>query len=218
MGIRKLHLLGILHSTLALASGGQLRELRLGLELQEWVPESLIEETLTSERKIGALAKLEEVGPQKRYRFVALMPVAPSVSQTELKVREVSKFVGSLPYVERAKYDEAKRTLDIRGGIFSYVLESVLQFEAFRPQEIKFHVIQGHLSGLRGQVRFHSLKERGTLVALQGEILGGEYPPAWIMEKGAEIALTVAGKKLRNMIESETPLSSDLPTPKKRFF
>lgn len=159
---------------------------------------------ILNEREVMAQATLQSFNPPlKRYSFYSAMVVHASLAQTRSVLTNYELYAKMIPYVDRAEYHASSHLLHIEGGIWRFKLISNVQFEEKSDQWIRFRVVSGHFTGLTGEIFFESLGEKGTGVYFAGEQVGENWPPALILERGAEIVFEFTAKKMRSVIESQ---------------
>lgn len=169
-----------------------------------------IYQKVMKERDIQVQAQLEDVPGsliQKKYSIYAAMFVDSNLKHTRAILTDYHLYTELIPYVSRADYDAASHVLTIQGGIWRYILHSRVKFDEKSEGWIHFTVIQGDFFGLEGDMYLESLeagpKGLGTLAYLHGEVEGSHWPPALIIEKGAEIVFGFTSQHMRSYIESE---------------
>lgn len=162
-----------------------------------------------NDRDIQVHASLDPIGDtgQKKYSIYAAMFVDSNLKHTRGVLTDYALYTQLIPYVDRADYDAASHILTIQGGIWRYILRSRVKFDERGDGWIHFTVIQGDFSGMQGDMYLESLeagaKGLGTLAYLHGEVIGNKWPPALIVEKGAEIVFGFTSQHMRSYIESE---------------
>jgi hypothetical protein len=167
---------------------------------------------VVSDREIMTSASLDEVkAPLKRYSFYAAMLARAGVDKTRRILTDYRLYVKMVPYVDKAEFDDKTRILRIEGGILGFRLASLVRFEERGDRWIRYRIVGGHFVGMEGDIVFESLGEKGTVVYFGGEQLGRKWPPAFVIERGAEIVFGFTAKKMRSYIESP---ESDAPAPK----
>ena len=111
-----------------------------------------------------------------------------------------------VPYIDKSNYNPQTRNLDLEGGIFHFRLASQLHFEERSDRWIHYTVVAGHFRGLSGDLFFEPLEiatGSGTLVYMRGEQTGKSFPPAFVVERGAEIVFGFTAKRMRSYIEGD---------------
>jgi ribosome-associated toxin RatA of RatAB toxin-antitoxin module len=149
------------------------------------------------EREVAVHADLEG----ERYEIYAAMLVRASPRRTREILTDYRVYARLIPYVDEARFDEKTRRLELRGGIWKYRLSSTLQFTEHSDRWIAFEVVEGHFRGMRGAFHFEPRDERGTLVYMRGDHRQAQWPPAMIVEQGAEIVFGFTAKRMRSYIE-----------------
>jgi hypothetical protein len=164
------------------------------------------------ERDIEVHASLDDLtdskSPQsvmKKYSIYAAMFVDSNVKHTHAVLTNYALYPQMISYVDRADYDATTHVLTIQGGIWHYVLRSRVKFDERSEGWIHFTVIQGDFFGLQGDMYLEQIeagpKGLGTLAYLHGEVTGAKWPPALIIEKGAEIVFGFTAQHMRSYIE-----------------
>ena len=146
----------------------------------------------------------------KDYSLYGVMLVRASLRQTHDILTDYPLYAKMIPYVERSAYDPAHHSLSITGGIWKFQMSSEVSFEEKSPRWIHYRVIGGSFTGMEGDMMFEAFEDKGTLVFIQAKSQGKEWPPAFIVERGAEIVFGFAGKKMRSFIEEQ---KREIPTP-----
>jgi hypothetical protein len=174
-------------------------------------------------------------GALRWYGFYAAMLIRSSLPRTRAALTNYRLYPKLVPHVDRAEFDEKTRVLSLEGGLWKYRLASQIRFEEIGERWIRFEFVGGHFQGMRGELVLESVGEAGTLVAMRGETFGKRWPPALIVEQGAQIVFSLTGNKMRSFIESqkraedvigtESPVAApvkkgethDLPQPRRRL-
>lgn len=151
------------------------------------------------EDEIAAYASLD----QDLYRFYTAMRVKVGIKLTRVLLTDYRLYAKMIRYVERAEYSPTTHILDIVGGIWKFRLSSSVLFEERSPDLIRFEIVRGHFDRLKGNLIFEDLGEKGTLVAIQGSRKSQEWPPKFVMERGAEIVFRYAAHRMRSYVESQ---------------
>ena len=178
---------------------------------QERAPEilSLIkpdhQKRVLEEREILTSATLGAADAQKqrRYQFYSAMLVRAPVTVTRRILTDYALYSKLISYVDLAQYDPIQKTLQIEGGIWSFKLRSRLQFDERSPGWIRFRIIEGHFRGLEGDFLIEDRGEGRTLVMMRGHQSGSDWPPKFVIERGAEIVFGFTAKRMRTYIESQ---------------
>lgn len=174
------------------------------------------------------------------YRFISAMKVHARVEQTKRVLTQAFEIYASeVPYVQTAEWDPIKKALHVVGGVWKYMLSSWVRFEdkpGFSSQSpgaerVGFKVIDGHFTGLEGDLLFFPLESSpngvtfkgGTLAVIQGKHSAPQWPPGIVMEQGAALVMNFTAKRMRRYIENinentkPNPSQSSLPQPRRRF-
>jgi hypothetical protein len=160
----------------------------------------------------------------KHYHYYGAMLAHASVEQTRKVLTDYPTFAKIIPYVDKAEFDAENKSLWIEGGIFNFKIGSRVQFKDKGDRWIGYTITEGSFKGLVGDVFFEALSDKGSLVFLRGDLTAENWPPGFVIERGAEIVFGVAGQKLKSQIESRkmdgpgmtpAPGGSALPTPLK---
>jgi hypothetical protein len=176
---------------------------------------------VTEDREIMTHARLEEVSPQpfksknplKNYTIYAAMLVNQSLEETRRVLTDYSLYSEMIPYVDRASYAPATHVLELAGGIWKFNLQSSLLMEENGDRWIAFRIVDGHFRGMRGNIFFERFNEKSTLVYLGGSLKGRQWPPSFVIERGAEVVFGFTGKKMRSYIEEQKKPTPAHPHP-----
>ncbi len=151
-------------------------------------------------------ASLEEIpGPPaglKRYAFYAAIVVRASMKQTHDAFVDY-RLYQKIPYVDHAHYQPQTGILTVRGGIWKFRLASTIQLKEVSERWVQFEILHGHFRGMKGDLLFESLGEKDTIAFFRGETTGTTWPPAFVIERGAEVVFSFTGRYLKKFIESE---------------
>ena len=170
-------------------------------------PKSL--QAVLDDRDIVTSANLgsEQAGsgqpPLRPYSIYAAMLVHASLGETRTILTDYRLYPKMTSYVQQADYDPHTQDLKIRGGIWRYLLVSTVHFEEKSDHWIHFLITGGHFKGLGGDIFFESAEENGTLVYLRGALSERQWPPAFIIERGAEIVFGFTARRMRTYIEAQ---------------
>lgn len=160
---------------------------------------------LVEDKESAVHASLDDVSGSetlKKYTFYAAMLAGASVTQTRHVLLDYPLLAKMVPYVKRSEYNSATRTLTIEGGIWNFVMRSLVQFEERGDRWLHFRIVGGHFTGLSGEIYFESAGEKGTLVYFSGAQEGTKWPPKFILERGAEIVFGFTARRMRSYLES----------------
>ena len=165
-----------------------------------------ISRKVLEDRLIETHASLDKIdgGERKRYSFHAVMAVHAPIERTHRILTDYSLYSKMIPYIDEADYSPATHLMKLRGGIWAFRLASQLRFSERSDRWIHFDIIGGHFTGLAGDIFFESAGEKGTLVYMKGEQQGSGFPPAFVIERGAEIVFSFTARKMRSYIESQS--------------
>lgn len=178
---------------------------------------------VVQDKSIQSYASLDRVEssqsdpPLKKYSFYAAMLTRTGLTRTRKVLTDYELYSKLIPYIDEAKYYPETHRLDLKGGIWKFKLTSVLRFEEIGDRWIRFRIVGGHFTGLVGDIFFESYEDKGTLVYMRGEQEGYHWPPAFIIEKGAEIVFEFTARRMRSYIESEPGTTHDerqVPQPR----
>jgi hypothetical protein len=93
--------------------------------------------------------------------------------------------------------------LELKGGIWKWKLSSILRFEEKGDRWIHFQIVGGHFTGMTGDIFFEpQTGTPDTLVYMRGNQFGSHWPPAFILEQGAQIVFEFTAKRMRSYLES----------------
>lgn len=168
---------------------------------------SEVYQRVVNDREIMAHADLDG----EKYSFYASMLVRSSEAECQKILTNYKLYSEMIPYVSETGFDASKKVLMIAGGIWKFRAKMWLQFEDVSPNWTKFKIIQGHFTGLEGDIIYESLGEKGTLVHLRGGQTAQQWPPRIVIERGAEIVFVATAKSMRSYIESKKRESLDQP-------
>jgi hypothetical protein len=102
--------------------------------------------------------------------------------------------------------------LTLKGGIWKWKLHSILRFEEKSDRWIHYQIVGGHFTGMTGDIFFEPVSgaqsSTGTLVYMRGSQQGTQWPPAFILEQGAQIVFEFTAKRMRSYLESVQANSS----------
>ncbi len=141
--------------------------------------------------------------PLRSYSFYALMRVNAPLGLTRATLTNYRLYGEMVPYIDHVEFDEARRVLLIEGGIWKYQLRSRVRFDEQGDRWIHYRVVSGHFTGLEGDIFFEPFGEGGGLVYFTGAMVGRRWPPAFVVERGAEIVFGFTGKRMRSFLESQ---------------
>jgi hypothetical protein len=160
---------------------------------------------VTQNREVISAAHLSDPGENgtRRYDFSAVMSVNSSVRLAREALTDYPSFQKMIPFVRKSNYDSKTQTLELEGGLWGFTVNSFIRFEEASDKWIKFRVVKGHFTGMTGDI-FLEPNERGqTLIYIRGDQVGSEWPPKFIIERGAEMTLTVSGRRMRGLVEDK---------------
>ncbi len=175
------------------------------------------------EREIHSAASLRdaEADGRRSYSFLTVMQVSAPVARVRDVLTDYALYEKLIPYVSKSRYDPKKKTLEVEGGLWNYRLQSTVRFREESERRLAFEVIDGSFRGMVGTLDFEGVAERGSLVSLQGSQTGKDFPPKFLIERGAEIVFSFAGKKMRDLIEERSRQaggsSNEYPQPQRKF-
>lgn len=172
------------------------------------------------------LSSDKEGDKTQKYEFYVTLRVPSPMKFVDPILNQYDLYQKMVPFVEMTRYDSRKKILELKGGIWNFKLHSFFQFYPRSPGWTEFEVIRGHLKGIRGHILLEPIGEGDTLVYFGGGMKGTQFPPALVMEQGAEIALSFTAKKMRSYIQEqkkqfyqkrEKSHDSTLPKPRRRL-
>jgi hypothetical protein len=172
------------------------------------------------DREVAKHAQLET----GRYSFYAAMLAHAGLERTRRVLTNYELYAKLVPFIETAKYSPIEQTLEIYGGVLGFYLRSWVRFDERSDQWIHYRIVRGHFAGLEGDIFFENEGEKGTLVYFAGSQRGDKWPPAFVIERGAEIDPEAPPErdkhKEANPSENPAPAISprqDLPRPRSRL-
>jgi len=144
----------------------------------------------------------------QHYSFYAAMLVRASERQTRSVLTNYALYSKMISYIDRTVYDPKTQVLDLSGAIFGYRLHSWVRFEQVGDHWIRFRIIRGHFTGMTGEILFESGRDFSskpenaldTLVYMGGSLTAPHWPPAFIVERGAEIVFGLTARRMRSYI------------------
>ena len=161
------------------------------------------------DREVQVNAKLEDVPSAghdetklRPYRFYSLVLIRASLERTRSVLTDYPLYARLVPFVEKAVPSEDGRTIELQGGVLGWKMRSIVQFEERGARALGYRIVAGAFAGMEGQAIFESRGEKGTLVHFSGSTVGSEFPPKFILERGAEIVFGFTGRRMRSYIES----------------
>jgi hypothetical protein len=169
------------------------------------------------EREVMASASLDGVPGSdslKRYSFYTVVLIRSGLAPTRAVLTDYKIYKEIISYIDRADFDPATQTLHVEGGIWKFRLASWVRFEERSERWIRYKIVRGHFAGLEGDMLFEPAGEKGTLVLMRGEQTGTSWPPAFVLERGAEIVFGFTAGRMRSYVESQKrPDAAPSPTP-----
>ncbi len=137
------------------------------------------------------------------YSFYASMLVKAGASLTRQILTDYQLYEKMIPYVDKARFNSATKVLDIEGGIWKFKLRSSVLFQERGENWVHYKIVQGHFEDLEGDIFFEDVPERGTAVYFRGAKSGDHWPPAFVIETGAEIVFGFTAKRMRSYVEEQ---------------
>lgn len=180
-----------------------------------------IQTKLIRERAAWSQAELGAADPAgvRTYRFFSAVVMRAGPTMVRRILSDPTHYSSLIPYVSESRVIRSMGPDDgwvsLRGGIFGYELISRVKFEVKpspAPNEASVHyeIKEGHFTGLKGGLwvdtaQAHAAKNPtdGTLVWITGSVSGTQWPPALVIERGAEIVFDFTAKRMRSYIEDE---------------
>jgi hypothetical protein len=160
---------------------------------------------IMEDREVITYADLkDESGEWKHYQYHAAMLVKGSLRATHETLTDYALYSRIIPYIDKTEFDPRTRLLHVEGGIWKFRLASVARFEERSPRWVHYEIVGGHFKGLQGDLFFESRGEKGTLVYIGGAARGTQWPPAFVVERGAEIVFAFTGRRMRSWVEDDS--------------
>ncbi len=157
---------------------------------------------LLEDREVMSQAALDEApGGLSRYGFTTAVLIHASRKATYGALTDYSLYAKMIPYIQRADFDKNSHILKLEGGLWGFNLISQIRFDE-TPDRVGYEFVGGHFRGLKGEMLFEDRGEKGTLVLLRGEQLGKEFPPKFLITRGAEIVFGFTARRMRSYVES----------------
>ncbi len=192
--------LGVIGGTFA-AFPGHSAQLKVdvpetGCESQYTAPQL---KSMIEDRDVNAQARLD----QDYYGFKAAMLVHTSVDVAYKVLTDYAVYKKLVPYIDRTDFDPSTKRLILEGGIWKFRLSSLIEFSETPGKLVRYRIIAGHFAGLTGEMRFEGKGEKGVLVCFKGGVSGTQWPPRFVIERGAEIVFGFTAKRMRSYMESQ---------------
>jgi hypothetical protein len=172
---------------------------------------------MVGDRDVLTRAHLEdEPGGGEQYSYHAAMLVHAGLDRTRRILTDYQLYSKIIPYVDRTDFSPATRILNVEGGIWKFRLHSLVRFEERGSRWVRYRIVGGHFTGLEGDIYFEPLGEKGTLVYFDGAQRAKDFPPKFVIERGAEIVFGFTAKRMRSYVESNEDATheKDLPQPR----
>ncbi|MBL7715707.1 MAG: hypothetical protein JNL01_09590 [Bdellovibrionales bacterium] len=161
-----------------------------------------IKKRIIEDREIMTQAKLDG----DDYSFYAGMQVNASPTTALDRLTDYPAYQKMSRFVTRSE-KLPNGWVRIEGGVFGFRLESSVQVdrkvEASGIERLDYVIREGGLLGLRGQVRVEALPKKGSWIVFDGKLRGKNWPPAFVMERGAEMVFGFAARFMRKSMETE---------------
>lgn len=160
------------------------------------------------EREIMTHASLDDLKDDpkkkgvKKYSFYAAMLSHTGLAETRRILTDYKLYAKMIPYVSRADFSEKTRILEIAGGIWKFQLASSVRFEEKGERWISYRIVRGHFRGLEGNIHFQPHEKKGTAVYIDGALEGRDWPPRFVIERGAEIVFGFTARRMRSYLEN----------------
>jgi hypothetical protein len=161
------------------------------------------------DRSIQTSASLRDApppfkSPTKDYSFYAVMLTRAGLTRTRQVLTDYQLYSKLIPYVDETQYNPSTHLLELKGGIWKWKLSSTLRFEERGDRWIHFQIVGGHFTGMTGDIFFEpQTSSQDTLVYMRGNQQGTRWPPAFILEQGAQIVFEFTAKRMRSYLESQ---------------
>jgi hypothetical protein len=152
---------------------------------------------MVEDREILTSARLDD----GHYSYFVAMLVHSNQSQTRRALTDYGLYSRLISYVDRTEYSPITQTLDVQGGIWKFRLRSWVKFEERGESWIHYRIVQGHFTGLEGDIFLEPAEKKGTLVYFRGDQRGTHWPPKFVIERGAEIVFGLTAHRMRNYLE-----------------
>jgi hypothetical protein len=183
-------------------------------------PEAL--RRIIDNREIVSSASLDDLPGDtglRKYSYYASMLVHSSLTHTREALTDYRAYARMVPYIDKADFVHPPDLIEIEGGIWKFKLRSRVLFFDRGRNWIHYRIVGGHFRGLEGDLLFESRGEKGTLVYMSGEQTGSDWPPKFVITKGAEIVFAFTAKRMRSYVEErqDVPATSgeqNVPQPR----
>ena len=171
---------------------------------------------MIEDRDVISYATLDRIDPDtkadpplKKYRFYAGVLIHASLQRTRAILTDYKIYSKIVPYIDKTEFKSETALLDLQGSFLSFQLKSIVHFIERTREWIQYKIVGGHFTGLVGNMYFETLGEKGTAVYFDGEHSGWHWPPAFIVEKGAEIVFGFTARRMRSYVESSTYVENE---------
>jgi hypothetical protein len=151
------------------------------------------------------------------YDFYVAVLVKASLKRTREVLTHYKVYADLVPYISRVEYFRASKTLHVEGGIWRYRINSRVRFDERGDGWIRFRIASGHFRGMEGEILLEPVGDQGaegTLVFMRGQSIANRFPPAFVIEQGAQVVFGLTANRIRSYIESGRipPPLEDLPS------
>ena len=185
-----------------------LQDFEIGTEMFPGIKPVILPEPLKKGWFAGKSAKAtprKESVEFEAYDFYVGVLVKAGLKRTREVLTNYKVYSELVPYVSRTQYFPASKTLHIEGGIWRYRINSRVRFEERGEGWIRFKIISGHFRGMVGEILLEPVGEGGrdgTLVFMRGQSIANRFPPAFVIEQGAQVVFGFTANRIRSYIES----------------
>lgn len=156
---------------------------------------------------------------EENYQFYSAVLIHAGLDKTRRILTDYQVYQEIVPFVQKAEFNAQSQVLKIQGGIWKFMMSSLIHFTDISPTQKDFEFIGGHFKGMKGKLLFEDQGEKGTLVYMGGGAkLADPHPPALILEQGAEIVFGKTADRMRRYVQenksNDTKSESTFPQPR----
>jgi hypothetical protein len=164
---------------------------------------------MIDDRDVEVAARLDD----HHYSYFTSMQVNAPLATVHANLTNYRLYSQLIPYIDKTEFNEKTQILKLEGGLLGWRLASFIHFEEKGDRWIQYQIVGGHFTGLKGNIYYEPLGEKGTLVYLDGALDGQNWPPKFIIERGAEFVFGFTARRMRSYIEAHK-LGEDSNDPK----
>lgn len=184
-----------------------LQDYRAGSEFFPDIKKVVLPEPRTTGGFLGKSQAAAKKEPPRfeSYDFYVAVLVKASLKRTREVLTNYQVYSELVPYISRAEFFPASKMLHVEGGIWKYRINSRIRFEERGERWIRYRIVSGHFRGMLGEIVLEPLGDGGkdgTLVFMYGQSIANRFPPAFVIEQGAQVVFGFTANRIRTFIES----------------